>query len=259
MEPADLGAWLRTAWLGRENSYHEVLGSTQDEARGLAAGGAAHGYLVWAGEQTRGRGRLDRRWDSPAGTGLWFSFIVRPGVPAHRMAALPLAVGAAVAAALDVEAPGRVRLKWPNDLLLDGLKVAGILVEGQVADGRLEYAVVGVGVNLVRPPGGFDPVISSIAAALADATGVAPSPARILAALLASLETAYAELLAHGPGAARRRWLELSDTIGRDVVAHLDGAEVRGRAVDLDPDGSLVLDTVGGRRAISFGEIQHLR
>ena len=258
-EPADLGSWLRTGWLGRHSSYHDVLGSTQDEARQLAAEGAPHGYLVWAGEQTGGRGRMARRWVSPAASGLWFSIVLRPGLPAARMAALPLAVGAAVASALEVEAPGRVRLKWPNDVLLDGGKLGGILVEGQVTEGLLEYAVVGVGINLVRPRGGFETGIRSIATALADATEVTPAPARMLAALLAALEAAYDRLVARGPGAARERWLQLSDTLGRDVVAHAGGEEVVGRAIDLDPDGGLVLETDRGRRVISFGEIEHLR
>jgi BirA family biotin operon repressor/biotin-[acetyl-CoA-carboxylase] ligase len=258
-DPADLSAWLRTAWLGRHSSYHDVIDSTQDEARRLAAQGAAHGHLVWAGTQTAGRGRLDRRWDSPVASGLWFSVVLRPGLAVERMGALPLAVGAAVGSSLDTEAPGRVRLKWPNDVLLDGGKLAGILVEGEVTAGVLEHAVAGVGVNLVRPPGGFPESIRSTAAALADATGMEHGRVRILAAILGSVEAAYDELVAHGPGRSRGRWLELSDTIGREVIAHAGGEEVHGRAVDLDNDGNLVLDVGGERRVIGFGEIEHLR
>lgn len=258
-EPADLAAWLRTAWLGRHSSYHDVIASTQDEARRLAAEDAPHGYLVWAGEQTGGRGRLQRRWMSPASAGLWFSVVVRPGLEAQRMGALPLAMGAAIATALDAEAPGRVRLKWPNDVLLGGHKLAGILVEGQVSDGILEYAVVGVGVNLVRPQGGFESSIRSTATALSEVTGVATNPVRLLAGLLAALEVAYDELASSGPAAARARWLELSDTVGRAIVARAGGEEIHGLAVDLDREGGLVVETDGGRRVIAFGEIEHLR
>jgi BirA family transcriptional regulator, biotin operon repressor / biotin---[acetyl-CoA-carboxylase] ligase len=258
-EPADLGAWLRTAWLGRHSSFHDVIASTQDEARRLAAEGAPHGYLVWAGEQTGGRGRQQRRWVSPASAGLWFSVVVRPGLAVQAMTALPLAVGAAVATALDAEAPGRVRLKWPNDVLLDGRKLAGILVEGQVSESILEYAVAGVGVNLVRPEGGFETSILSTATALSEATAAPPNAVRLLARLLLALEVAYDELAARGPAAARARWLQLSDTIGRAIVAQAGGEEIRGRAVDLDPDGGLVVETEGGRRVITYGEIEHLR
>jgi BirA family biotin operon repressor/biotin-[acetyl-CoA-carboxylase] ligase len=243
--------------LGRHSAYHEVIGSTQDEARRLASDGAPHGFLVWAGEQTAGRGRLDRRWESPP-VGLWFSVVLRPGTPAARMAALPLAVGAAVGSALQAHAGG-VRMKWPNDVLVDGRKLAGILVEGQVAAGVMDYAVAGVGVNLEHPPGGFPAEISATATALADVSPTTPRRARLLAALLGAIEAEYDELQAHGPGQARERWLELADTIGREVVARAGGEEVRGRAVDLDADGNLVVEGTAGRRVISFGEVEHLR
>jgi BirA family biotin operon repressor/biotin-[acetyl-CoA-carboxylase] ligase len=196
---------------------------------------------------------------SPASAGLWFSVVVRPGLAAQAMAALPLAVGAAVATALDAEAPGRVRLKWPNDVLLDGRKLAGILVEAKVSDAILEYAVAGVGVNLVRPQGGFETSISSTATALSEATAAAPSAVRVLGGLLSALEVAYDELCARGPAAARARWLELSDTLGRVVVARAGGEEIHGRAVDIDRDGGLVVETDGGPRVITYGEIEHLR
>jgi BirA family biotin operon repressor/biotin-[acetyl-CoA-carboxylase] ligase len=241
--------------LGRHSAYHEVIGSTQDEARRLAADGAPHGYLVWAGEQTAGRGRLDRRWDSPP-VGLWFSVVLRPGTPATRMAALPLAVGAAVGSALHAHADG-VRLKWPNDVLVEGRKLAGILVEGEVADGKMEYAVAGVGINLEHPPGGFAERIR--ATTLSDVSPAPPRRARLLAEVLGAIEAAYVELEAHGPGRARGRWLEIADTIGREVVARAGGQEIRGRAVDLDEDGNLMVETTDGRRVVSFGEVEHLR
>jgi len=258
-EPADLSAWLRTRWLGRSRVYHGVTGSTQDEARRLAENGAPHGLLVWAGEQTAGRGRMARGWQSPARAGLWFSVVLRPAQAAERLGSLPLAAGAAVGLALDGLAPGRVRLKWPNDVLLDGRKVAGILVEGHAVDGNIEHAVVGVGVNLARPPQGFDAEIRDTAAAMADATEEPPRAARTLAAILGRLEDAYDELLAAGPAAARARWLTLADTIGREVVAHVGVEELRGTAVDLDPTGNLVILVEGRRRIISYGEIHHLR
>lgn len=259
IDPADLSAWLRTRWLGRSRVYHEVVGSTQDEARRLARDGAPHGLLVWAGEQTTGRGRMARAWQSPASAGLWFSVVVRPAQAAERLGSLPLAAGAAVGAALHALAPGRVRLKWPNDVLLDGGKVAGILVEGHAVDANIEYAVVGVGVNLARPPKGFDAAIRDTAAAMADATGEPPRATRTLAAILGCLEDEYDELLAAGPAAARARWLALGDTIGREVVAQVGVEQLRGTAVDLDQTGNLVIVVDGRRRIISYGEIRHLR
>ena len=257
-EPGDLGAWLRTERLGRTSSYHETIGSTQDEARRLALGGAPHGHLVWAGAQTAGRGRLARQWHSPAMAGLWFSVILRPQRPAAEVAALPLAVGAAVATVLDREAPGSIGLKWPNDVLLDGRKVAGILVEAHTAAGIVVDAVVGIGINLRRPEGGFPAEIGGLAAALAD-VAVVPSPVALLAAILESLELFYTGLLSGGPAAARTRWLELADTIGREVTAQAAGRTITGTAVDLDDQGNLVVVSGDHREVISYGEIQQLR
>ena len=258
VEPGDLGAWLRTTHLGRTFTYHDSIASTQDEAWRLARGDAPHGHVIWAGEQTAGRGRLDRRWHAPAMSGLWFSVILRPRRPAPDIVALPLAAGAAVGSALDGFAPGEVRLKWPNDVLLGGRKVAGILVEGHVHDGIMETSVVGVGINLERPRDGFAAEIEETAAALAEVATV-PSSTTVLAAVLGALEARYEDLLAAGPAEARRCWLALADTIGREVVAQAGGVTITGEAVDLDEGGNLVVLSDGRRRVISYGEIQHLR
>ena len=258
MDPADLAARLHTTALGRTCSYHDSIASTQDEAWRLARGDAPHGHVVWAGEQTAGRGRLERGWHSPPMSGLWFSVVLRPRRPAPDLAALPLAAGAAVGSALDDYAPARVRLKWPNDVLVDGRKVAGILVEGHVHDGLLDDSVVGVGINLRRPEGGFASDIEQSAAALGD-VALLPAPSTVLATVLEALEARYEDLLANGPAKARRVWLAMSDTIGREVVAQAGGMTITGTAVDLDEGGNLVVASDGQRHVISYGEIQHLR
>jgi len=258
IEPGDLGAWLRTERLGRTSTYHETIGSTQDEARRMARGGAPEGHLVWAGEQTAGRGRLARHWHSAPLAGLWFSVILRPQRAATELGALPLAVGAAVATVLDLRAPGLIGLKWPNDVLLDGRKVAGILVEAHTTAGIVNDAVVGIGINLRRPEGGFPEDIAELAAALGD-IALEPSPVALLAAVLGSLELYYDGLVAEGPATARARWLELADTIGREVTAQAGGRMITGTAVDLDPHGNLVLMSAGRREVITYGEIQQLR
>ncbi|GAC1330059.1 MAG: hypothetical protein NVSMB17_07030 [Candidatus Dormibacteria bacterium] len=248
----------RTVHLGRASTYYDSIGSTQDEARSLALGDAAHGHVVWAAEQTAGRGRLARHWYSPSMSGLWFSVVLRPRQPASELGALPMAMGVAVGAALDGVAPGLPRLKWPNDVLLGRRKVAGILVEGHTSGGRLDHAVVGVGINLRRPAEGFPAELQDTAAALADVAAV-PGTAHLLAVVLEAMEAEYEELLVHGPAGARQRWLGLADTIGREVSARIGDEEVTGQAVDLDPTGNLVIDSGGQRRVIAYGEVQQLR
>ncbi|MEA2646508.1 MAG: BirA family transcriptional regulator [Chloroflexota bacterium] len=264
----DLDRRLRTVRFGRPATVRARLGSTQDEARRLAREGAPEGALVWAIEQTRGRGRSDRGWDSPPGAGLWFSVILRPALPAAEVAFITILAGVAVAEALNATAGGAVRLKWPNDLLLGEVKLGGILAEAETAGGNVAFVVLGVGVNLRRPAGGFDSAISPPPAVLADAAdGYAYAadgpagigPAGLLAAVLASLEDWYGRLLAGGAEAVRARWLELSATIGMEVEAQTATGAVRGRAIDLAANGSLVLETAGGRVEVGTGEVIHLR
>jgi BirA family biotin operon repressor/biotin-[acetyl-CoA-carboxylase] ligase len=252
---------LRTDRFGRQARVLASVPSTQDEARRLAREGSPEGQLVWALEQTAGRGRMDRTWSSPSGAGLWFSVVLRPILRAGEAGWLTLAAGVGVATALRRLGAADVRLKWPNDVLLNGGKLAGILAEGEVAGEGMAFAILGVGVNLRRPPEGFEASIRPPPATLADSViAAAAEPAGVLAQLLADLEAAY-DLLAAGRSAElRRRWLEVADTVGRRVRAELAEGVVEGVAVDLSEDGALVLELADRRRVpVRSGEIIHLR
>lgn len=258
-----LAARLRTRCLGRDARVFDQVGSTQDEARRLAAAGGAEGLVVWAQEQTAGRGRLDRQWLSAPGTGLLFSIVLRPSLPPDSAAFLTIAAGVGVATALRevVGAGPAIRLKWPNDVHLDGRKVGGILAEADIAGGAVAYVVLGVGINLLRPPGGYDPSLEAEPAALSDALGpyALLDQADVLARVLGGVEAAYDQVVAGELDAVRNRWLELSDTIGRSVRADLEGGRVEGTAVDLAADGGLVLEVDGRRVTVRSGEVVHLR
>lgn len=187
-----------------------------DEARGLPIGS-----FVVADEQTAGRGRLDRRWEAPAGTGLHATFVVAP----HALTSLAAGVAAA-------DACGRgVRLKWPNDLLLGGRKLGGILVEALA--GR---HLVGIGVNLTWAPPG--------AARLEEDRD----------ALLERLAAALPQRLSDPPEVLLDRWRALSDTLGRRVRVELPGGAYSGLAEDIAPDGALLVDG----RPVHAGDIVHL-
>lgn len=214
--------------------------------------------MVWAREQTAGRGRIDRRWISPAGSGLWFSVVLRPELDAADAPFITIVTGVAIADALRRAAHADVRLKWPNDLLLRGRKVGGILVEAPLAGGRVEWVVVGVGINVRHPPGGFDASVRDTAIAL-DEVAPARDPSALLGACLRSLERRYDQYLAEGAEPARRRWLRLSATVGREVAAQLGPRVIKGTAVGLDPDGALVVRTPLGDQRVSAGEVIHLR
>jgi BirA family biotin operon repressor/biotin-[acetyl-CoA-carboxylase] ligase len=213
--------------LGRPRLHHAEIDSTNRRARELASAGAPHGTLVTAGAQTAGRGRQGRRWEAPAGSALLCSLVLR-----EFDALLSLRAGLAVA---DV-AGEAARVKWPNDVQVDGRKVAGVLVEGRPHEG---WAVVGIGVNVSGAPD------------LPDAAALGrDDPEAVLGELLGALETRLAEPKEAALSALRAR----DALLGAEV--RWDGGE--GVAAGIDADGGLRVTTDAGERVLSAGEV-HLR
>jgi BirA family biotin operon repressor/biotin-[acetyl-CoA-carboxylase] ligase len=231
--------------------------SSQDEARRLAAEGAPEGTLVWALEQTAGRGRLDRTWASGRAAGIWFSLVLRPALAPDAAAFLTLVAGVGIADGLLALGADAVRLKWPNDLVAHERKLGGILSEAVVRDARVESVALGIGINLTRPA---DPALNVSSIGLAQLLPGPIDAAAALAIMLQALEPRYDEFLSAGPAPIRARWLELSASIGAQVKARRPSGDVSGEAVDLDLDGSLVIATSAGTRiAVRSGEVTHLR
>lgn len=137
--------------------------STNDVAHQWALAGAPEGAVVTAARQTRGRGRRERKWESPPGTGLYASFILRPGWPAKRAPDLAILAGMAAFRALKEIGVPNLRVKWPNDILACGKKICGVLVEPRIGEGHVEFAVVGIGINVGQGPEEFSPELRSTA------------------------------------------------------------------------------------------------
>ena len=215
------------------------------EVEHRAAHAAPEGTVVVAEEQTSGRGRRGRTWESSARAGLWWSLLLRPGVPAHRLGWLPLVVGVGVARGVRSAVGVEVALKWPNDVLMDGRKLAGILAE-RLADGSV---VVGVGINVDQdeaelPEGGGSLRTSGISA---DRTAV-------LIDVLAAIAVTYREWLAGAD--VIQEYAGLSATLGHDVRADLGDRVVIGHAVRLGPSGELVVVDAGGvEHELSAGDV----
>jgi BirA family biotin operon repressor/biotin-[acetyl-CoA-carboxylase] ligase len=224
--------------------FDEVTGSTNATAVELAEAGAPEWTMVAAGHQTAGRGRLGRSWTDEPGAALMFSFVLRPALDPEDAGLIPLLAGAAMATAIADSAGIEVRCKWPNDLLLAGAKVGGILAESSFADGRITYAIVGIGLNLAPPKG------VGAAAGLGDA-----DPGTLLSAFLRRFHDGYARL----PEGVIDAWTDISATIGgQDEVVRLSGPTVRGRAIGVDRRGALVIRTPRGTETVSSGEVEHL-
>ena len=226
--------------------HHDKIGSTNDEARRLAREGAPHGTVVHADEQTAGRGRLTHKWFSPAGN-LYVSILLRTGQPANRTAELSFLAALAVADTVEALLPRQTRamLKWPNDVLVSGAKIAGILLE-QVDDA----VVMGIGLNVLEAPGNAAYKTTTIVAngGIASVDG-----ARDI--LLAGLGRYLAVWRAEGFAPIREQWLGRSYPIGAAIRVNVEGQPMAGHFAGLDVDGALLLDTPQGRRRIVAGDV----
>ena len=216
-------------------ALHSV-GSTNDEAAHLADAGAPEGTVVWSREQSGGRGRRGRVWASPVGN-LYTSTILRPECAAPRAAELGFAATLAVA---DIVPAGRaVRVKWPNDVLVDGGKIAGILLESAIGQtGQVQHVVAGIGVNV-----GFAPELPEMRYPGSALGGSVESAARL------------AEWRRDGFETVRAAWLAKAGPLGAEVDVKLGDGLVRGRFAGLDREGALLLDTASGPRKIVSGEL----
>lgn len=225
-------------------------GSTNSDVAAAARAGEPEGYVLVADEQTAGRGRLGRPWSSPAGSSLSVSILLRPGpVAGSRWSWLPLLVGVAVVDAVHDAAGLPANLKWPNDVLLEGGKLAGILVE-RVDTPAGPAAVAGVGLNVTAAPDGA-----------ASLMGTGATRDGVLDALLARLDHWYLRWRSQPelPDLAAA-YRAACQTLGRDVRAELPSGEaMTGRALTVDDAGRLVIGTVTGELAVGAGDIVHLR
>ena len=227
----------------------DTVDSTQSVAFALAERGAADRTVVVADQQLAGRGRRGRTWRAPAGTSLLASIIVRPRLPQSLLSTLSLTSAVAAAEALRRVARVDARLKWPNDVLVAGRKIAGILLESRLAGGADVVTIIGVGINLGQRE--FPPDLSPSATSVALETGHAPSRESVLAALLEEFDAWRARLEGEGFSPVREAWRRLSDTLGRRVTVDT----VTGVAADLDTDGALLIDVGGSIKRVLAGTV----
>jgi BirA family biotin operon repressor/biotin-[acetyl-CoA-carboxylase] ligase len=226
---------------------HDTVDSTQAVAFALAERGAADGTVVVADYQRAGRGRRQRPWQAAPGTSLLASVLLRPRLDPEALPQLSLVTAVAVADALARVAVVAPRLKWPNDVLVGGRKIAGILLESRL--GPSPVVVVGVGVNLTQAA--FPEPLAHTATSVVLETGASVDREVVLQTVVAELDAWRARHERDGFAPVRARWLALGDTLGRDVAI----GEVRGRAVDLAGDGALVVDDGRARHAVTAGEL----
>lgn len=240
---------LNTHHFGRRIIYETTCDSTMNLARRAAEAGAEEGTVVIAEEQTAGRGRLGRSWVSPAGKNLHVTLIARP--PVDRLRVITMAAPLAVTQAADDVAGVRTGIKWPNDVLLAGRKLSGILVESEISGDEVRFALAGVGIN-VNLDVEQSPDIAGIATSLLNETGQEVSRERLLASFLNRFEEMYESPVPHIVAA----WRERLETLGRDVTVTLGEETFDGVAEDVDNSGNLILRRPDGSRMIlEAGEV----
>ena len=254
--PSEVQIGLDTKIIGKQMEYYPSVDSTNRAAKALAYHGAEDGTIVVAEEQTGGKGRLERKFFSPRVKGIWFSIILRPNFSPHETPKFTLMSAVAV-----VEAMKRFNLKagikWPNDILFDGRKLVGILTEITGELGKISYLVIGVGINVNISREEFPEELRDIAASLSEINGEQIPRVKFFRAVLEEFDKLYIEVTANGFDKILERWKENNITLGKKihVISAGDDENFDGKAVDLNSEGALVVETENELRTVYAGDV----
>jgi BirA family biotin operon repressor/biotin-[acetyl-CoA-carboxylase] ligase len=251
--PAEIALGLNTSIMGRRILYREEVTSTQDEAGEVARRGAEEGVVVISERQTKGRGRKGRLWASPPREGVYFSTILRPNLRPTQIIQIPLIAGVAVCKAIRRVTPLEPRIKWPNDITIGGKKVGGILAEMSCDIDRVDHIVLGIGVNVNTECSLLPEPTRGIATSLAEKCGEYVSRVKLVRSLLAEFDALYRTFLLSGFATLRGEWKALDSTVGSWVKVTDGNEEMKGKALDIDGEGFLLVRKENGdvKRIIS--------
>jgi BirA family biotin operon repressor/biotin-[acetyl-CoA-carboxylase] ligase len=249
--------YLKTKWLGRKQKYLAVTESTNIEAKIAGENGEPNGFVVFSDQQLAGRGRLGRPWTSPAGQGIWFSILLRPNIEPAVAPQLTLASAVGIAEALQ-KLGFNAGIKWPNDIFIDGYKVCGMLTEMDSDMDKVNYVIVGIGVNVLNEE--FPEELKNIATSLkieADKNKIEFPPRNVIAAeLLNTLEPIYETLYKEGFKPIREKWLASNITVGQRVKVTTVTEETLGHAKSMNDEGYLIIETDSGEeKTVIYGDV----
>ena len=236
-----------TRVIGRDIRVFERTTSTNDIIARLAHDGIREGAVVFAESQSRGRGRLGRLWISPARQGLWFSILLRPDLPPQSATQLTVAAATGLARAIALQTSLVPEIKWPNDILIRGRKVAGILTELTAELDHIKEVVLGIGVNVNLEAGELPPDLRKAATSLKIESGQAMDRAELAVAILRELDGDYERIRQGQFELVAAEWQQRCGTLGRGVSIRIGERVIRGRAESLDAEGALLLRTQHGR------------
>ena len=248
--------YIQTECPWRDTLYwYPETDSTNLQAKQLARAGAPSGTVLIAGHQTLGRGRMGRSFQSPAGAGVYLSVILRPQCKPEELMHLTCAAGVAMLEAVEKASGICPQLKWINDLVVNGKKLGGILVEMSVSSGNVDYAIIGIGINCLQKAQDFHPEIADLATSLSLAAGHTVLPEMLAGAMVEALWK-MSLVLMQEKQALMGVYKSHCITLGKDIQV-LRGDSIRpGKALDLDDDGGLLVEyTDGSRETVASGEV----
>lgn len=235
---------------------YDTIDSTNLEARRLIQQGFGHGTVVAAETQTAGKGRLNRTWESAKGSGIWFSVILEPAVSMQQMSQYSFVIAVAAAEGIRQSTGLEAQVKWPNDILINGRKVCGILLELVAERNQPVRLIAGIGINASQQTADFPEEVQAKATSLAMETGMAINRQAVLDAVLQRIDANNTRMEQEGFAAIRNTWTALSCVTGKDVQIVQQGkALLHGTAVGLAEDGSLLVETERGVEKIMAGDV----
>ena len=245
---------LNTNIVGKNVHYFRSLESTNLFAKELIKKNAEEGTIVVADIQTKGRGRKDRSWFSPEG-GLWFSVILYPNIPTQYAMLITMATSISIVQAIKELTGLSAVIKWPNDLLLEGKKICGILTELDAELDRINYSVVGVGINVNNV---LEDELCNKANSIFNIYNSKISRVDLLRLIIKYLDVTYAKLISNDYNYIRELWFENTDIIGRNVRLKLEKYEIEGIVIDIDDTGALILENIDKKIKIVSGDLEFI-
>ncbi|MHA7963473.1 biotin--[acetyl-CoA-carboxylase] ligase [Paenibacillus sp. CAU 1782] len=243
---------LKTNSFGHPLHYRDELGSTQDAVRAFAEEGAEEGVLVVADSQQSGRGRMGRSWIAPKGKGIWMSLLLRPLVPIHCAPQLTLLAAVALCRSLRRETGLDIGIKWPNDLLIEGKKISGILLESAAEDERLKYIIAGIGISVNMSQNDYPEELLEKATSLRIASGSSFCRAQLMTSFLLEWETLYKLYLDTGFQGIAALWESLSVSLGKRMELTTPQGKLTGVPIGLDSSGAIIVKRDDGEVVTLF-------
>lgn len=255
LRPEEVCPRLTTRILGSEIHYYSEIDSTNNAAKKCAVAGCPEGTLVITETQQGGRGRLSRGWFSPTAKGIWLSVVLRPPFPPQEAPKCTLMAAVALNRAIREVAGIPCGIKWPNDILCNGRKLVGILTEMSAEMDAINHIVIGTGINVNIAADEIPPELKGIATSILVEKGAPVSRLDLLIRVLECLEELYLAVKESGFEAVLAAWRRESITLGRMVNVIAPDKSYQGKAVNIDSDGALLVETEGGMERVLAGDV----